>query len=95
MSEVTLRRRELLGEEGYPEFAEPGEFEMCGTGHIVLACPGCGKVSAMRVGNPKPAESPSWLVTGEGEKLTLDPSVNCRGCCGWHGFIRDGVCKRC
>lgn len=64
-------------------------------GHIGIACPGCGQCSAMRVGNPKPTESPSWKMTGELDNLTLEPSINCTGCCGWHGFLRNGVFMSC
>ena len=67
-------------------------------GYIGLACPGCGQCSAMRVGNPKPAESPSWLLTGDKSDpttLTLSPLINCVGCCGWHGYLRGGVFESC
>lgn len=60
---------------------------------IILNCPGCGDRSAMTVyspGTPKPP-SPSWEISGEGENLTLKPSINCVGCCKWHGWLTNGV----
>lgn len=78
-----------------PDYAEPGRFELrtYGTGerYLVLACPGCGKVAGMAVGDPKPSASPSWLITGPPAAPTLHPSVNCVGCCGWHGWLKNGV----
>lgn len=64
-------------------------------GELGFACPGCGRAGAIRVGNPKPDETPSWLVkagsVAEPGKLTLEPSINCKGCCGWHGYLIGGV----
>ncbi len=84
-------------EEGlYAEYAEPGWFELRvgekGT-LMMLACPGCGRVSGMTVGNPKPdnGNGATWLLTGPAESPTLHPSVNCVGCCGWHGWLKNGV----
>jgi hypothetical protein len=62
---------------------------------MLLACPGCGVLGSMRVGSPKPTDSPSWQITkGSVEDvatLTLSPSINCVGCCGWHGFLVNGT----
>lgn len=82
-----------------PDKGVPGQLELdLERNRIIMACPGCGHVSSMRVGNPKPADSPSWLITGllmpDGETMqdtTLHPSVNCIGCCGWHGWLKQGV----
>lgn len=81
--------------DGYPGSAEPGAFEFVGYSTLVLACPGCGHVSAMRVGNPKPLLSPSWELGGTPTAPTLRPSINCVGCCGWHGYLTDGVFRSC
>jgi hypothetical protein len=78
----------------YPDYAEPGTFELSGE-LAILACPGCGRVSGMRVGNPKPAKSPSWEMTGTPDALTLRPSINCQGCCGWHGWLTNGTYTSC
>ena len=56
-------------------------------------CPGCGDYGGMATfpdGKPKPA-SPSWKMTGWPDAITLDPSVNCTGCCGWHGWLKQGT----
>jgi hypothetical protein len=85
--------------DGYfPDYAEPGSFELrLGEkgSYVMLACPGCGRVSGMTVGNPKPAEAPSWELTGTPAAPTLHPSINCVGCCRWHGWLKDGVYKSC
>jgi hypothetical protein len=42
----------------------------------------------------KPKTGPSWAITGnvsEIETVTLSPSINCIGCCGWHGYLTRGV----
>lgn len=59
---------------------------------MIMNCPGCGDRSAMTVypvGTPKPP-SPSWEMSGEGANLTLKPSINCIGCCKWHGWLTNG-----
>lgn len=62
---------------------------------LVMACPGCGRVSGMRVGlGAKPADSPSWRLDGnpdDPKTWTLSPSIHCKGCCGWHGYLKNGV----
>lgn len=63
---------------------------------LFFACPGCGKVGAVRVGmKEKPARSPSWQLM-EGDPVnpsswSLMPSIHCIGCCGWHGWLTKGV----
>ncbi len=82
--------------EGYPAVAAPGSFELTHGGRtMLLACPGCGSVSGMRVGDPKPVPGPSWHMTGPPDAPTLAPSVNCVGCCGWHGHLRNGAFESC
>lgn len=83
-----------LEDDLFPDYGVPGSFEMR-DGHMMLACPGCGRVSGMRVGSPKPADSPSWELFGTPEEPTLNPSVNCVGCCGWHGWLKSGVFVVC
>lgn len=86
----------LLTDDGYPSHAEPGAFELHpGDRVLALACPGCGYVSGISVGDPKPAQSPSWHLTGDRSAPNLSPSVNCVGCCGWHGWLKNGVFESC
>ena len=80
----------VLSDGSYPDYAEPGSFEIVSNDLMIIACPGCGRVSGMKVGYPKPCGSPSWENTG-GAVPTLRPSINCVGCCGWHGHLTDGV----
>ena len=62
---------------------------------LSFACPGCGLFGGVRIGHPKPKQTPSWDITkGSPEDvttLTIRPSINCVGCCGWHGFLNQGV----
>ena len=70
-------------------------------GHLLFACPGCGRMGSIRVGHPKPdnRDGGTWdLVAGDvlkPETLTLAPSIHCVGCCRWHGFLQGGVFKSC
>lgn len=80
---------------------QPGAFYRLknSTGRLQFACPGCGQLGSIRAGNPKPAETPSWdIVSGTVDDvttLTLSPSINCVGCCGWHGYLKNGVFESC
>lgn len=78
----------------FPEFAEPGAVDKVSFApdFWLVACPGCGHISAMRVGDPKPEETPSWRRIDDD---TLKPSINCTGCCGWHGYLTYGNFKPC
>jgi len=51
-------------------------------------CPGCGKSGVINVDG---AFKPTWTLSGEPDAPTLNPSVNRVGCCGWHGWLRNGV----
>lgn len=83
----------------YPDYGEPGAGGRHAADCYVFACPGCGRFSGITVGHPKPAESPSWDVAAgsldDVTSLTLMPSINCVGCCGWHGYLRGGVFVSC
>lgn len=60
-------------------------------GSRIICCPGCGQLGA-------PAEGQSWRATAgswdEIEKLSLEPSI-LKHCCGWHGYLRNGVFESC
>src|SRR5262249_35745726 len=70
-----------------------------GEDRIMFTCPGCGQWGGVRVGHPKSSPSPSWdIVSGDpadATTLTLAPSIHCVGCCGWHGYLRNGVFESC
>lgn len=95
----------VLGSEEWPdgEYDEPGTMRKVANSDgsfygFMIACPGCGRNSAMRVGEQKPALSPSWQASGNIDDvttLTLTPSINCVGCCGWHGWLKNGVFQSC
>lgn len=64
---------------------------------LLFACPGCGRMGSIPATHPKNLDG--WDITGgnrlEPESLTLHPSINCVGCCKWHGWLKSGVFKSC
>lgn len=85
--------------------AETGEPvpERHGVG-ITFDCPcgKCGERTTIIFSNPIDggkdygAGNPTWHRTGENfEILTLNPSIQRMGGCGWHGFLTDGEFKEC
>lgn len=57
----------------------------------ILCCPGCGEAGS-------PREGARWQCT-EGSfddvtTLTLAPSI-AKSCCGWHGYLKNGVFESC
>ncbi len=62
-----------------------------GIGGFLIACPGCGQIGSARDGAV-------WQVTGGSREdvttLTLSPSI-AKGCCGWHGYLKNGVSESC
>lgn len=93
------------GTDAWPEYgyAEPGEVfidaERVYPGHLLFACPGCGRMGSIRATHPKNVDGPSWdIVAGsmvEPETLSLSPSINCVGCCQWHGHLKNGTFESC
>ncbi len=81
--------------DGYPPSAPPGQYQVLSDRVWLLSCPGCGHLSSMRCGTPKPSPGPSWEVSGTAEAPSLHPSINCIGCCGWHGYLKNGVFDAC
>lgn len=83
----------------YPDAGEPGQACQLHERLLQFACPGCGRFGAIRCGSPKPGESPSWVIAAgslaDPTTLTLTPSINCVGCCGWHGYLTAGEFKSC
>lgn len=104
MIEIDLKSRveaTLLKEEDIPGEQEPipgGCFHHT-PGRLLFGCPGCGRFGSIVVSSPKNPISPSWdLVSGnldDPKSLTIAPSINCVGCCGWHGYLRNGVFEPC
>lgn len=83
-------------------YATPGKGRRLDQGdHLLFACPGCGRSGAIRAAHPKPpnGNGATWDITGGSlddiTTLTLTPSINCVGCCGWHGYLRNGVFESC
>lgn len=87
----------------WPEFAEPGlcqRFAVQDNGCVLHhTCPGCGRFGGISIGFGQKPKSPSWqLMSGDPADpttWTLAPSIHCVGCCGWHGYLRNGVFESC
>lgn len=60
---------------------------------FLIACPGCGNYGGVAIGD-KNNPARNWKVTGGSTDdvtgLSLSPSILI-GCCGWHGYLRNGV----
>ncbi len=57
----------------------------------ILCCPGCGEAGSPREGQHWQATQGSF---GDVTTLTLAPSI-AKSCCGWHGYLRNGVFESC
>jgi hypothetical protein len=80
--------------DDYPEYGEPGQAGKLHERLLQFACPGCGRFGAIPC-TPPPKQKESWMIK-EGSlddptTLSLHPSIHCVGCCGWHGWLKDGV----
>lgn len=72
-------------------YGPPGSIIVRGGGTFLLACPGCSQIGAGKDGAKwTPTEGSFEDVT----TLTLSPSI-AKGCCGWHGYLRNGVFESC
>lgn len=69
----------------YPEAAGDEAGKIAG---LASNCPGCGKPGWVPLKQKKQSEYDWQLV--QLEPLTIHPSVNCVGCCGWHGWLKNG-----
>jgi Family of unknown function (DUF6527) len=58
-----------------------------------INCPGCGAESFLQFFDNGPG--PCWSFDGNKEKPTLTPSVHSVGCCGWHGYLQNGIWVSC
>jgi hypothetical protein len=75
-------------------FADPGSMipvQGGGTVGFNIACPGCGQIGCAREGQ-------NWTVSGGSRDdvttLSLVPSI-AKSCCGWHGYLKNGVFESC
>lgn len=59
--------------------------------NYLLCCPGCGETGSPRIGAKWTATQGSF---DDVTTLTLSPSI-AKSCCGWHGFLRNGVFESC
>jgi hypothetical protein len=58
---------------------------------LACNCPGCGSkgyIPIHKKGEAKP-HNHSWQLVRL-DPITIHPSVNCTGCCEWHGWLKKG-----
>ena len=58
---------------------------------FLIACPGCGELGGPRDGQRWEPTQGDW---SDVTTLSLSPSI-LKNCCGWHGYLRDGVFVPC
>ena len=77
---------------------EPGTCQRVRPNRLMFTCPGCGQWGGVQAFAP-PKRPEGWeIVSGtldDPAALTLSPSIHCVGCCGWHGYLRNGVFESC
>ena len=72
----------------------PGTCQRVHNNRMMFTCPGCGQWGGVQAfhGDKKPE---GWqIVSGtldDASTLSLSPSIHCISCCGWHGYLREGV----
>lgn len=89
--------------DDWPEYSAPGQaarFAVTADDCVLHhTCPGCGRFGGIRVGFTSKPVSPGWLLTAgapaDPVTWTLRPSILCKGCCGWHGYLTQGVFTPC
>ena len=57
----------------------------------ILCCPGCGEAGSPNTGAKWTIVAGSFSNVSE---LTLSPSI-ANSCCGWHGYLKNGVFESC
>ncbi len=78
-----------LTDGNYPNTAPPGTYEIH-DGWLILACPQCGDVSAIRVGAPDVPDRETWEMSGDLNAPTLTQPLCWSSCCGWTGTLKAG-----
>lgn len=98
----TVKVTELVDPWPDSGYAEPGacfeDKEMVYKDRLIFACPGCGRVGSIKAAGKVKQDGYWQIVEGVLDRpssLTLHPSIHCVGCCGWHGWINDGIWKSC
>jgi hypothetical protein len=82
------------GLDGHP----PGTCQQTQKNRLMFTCPGCGQWGGVQAfhGEKKPE---GWQIVagelGDATTLTLSPSIHCISCCGWHGYLKNGVFESC
>lgn len=78
------------GVDGFPL----GTSQRVSPDRLMFTCPGCGQWGGVRATEP-PKRQNAWVIVAgnldDASTLTLQPSIHCVGCCGWHGYLTDGV----
>lgn len=87
-----------MQKQHHSDLADPGDFcytsnQAGETAGMMIKCPGCGAESYLQFTNTSTTvdHGPKWDWDGNRSQPTLTPSVHSTGCCGWHGFLRNGI----
>ncbi len=84
----------------------PGDFHFRGEGMngqpkwLHFGCPrgdasDPGRECMVALAPQKNGAGASWSFDGNRVQPTLTPSIDCRGGCGWHGFLEAGAFRDC
>jgi len=62
---------------------------------MAFTCPECGQEGWIPFTIEGVVSNHKWDWNASKEKPTLKPSLLSTGCCGWHGYLTDGVFNKC
>ena len=86
-----------MHKQHHSELTNPGDWSYTSnssneTAGMCILCPGCGAESYLQFANTSSTvdSGSKWNWDGNRELPTLTPSVHSTGCCGWHGFLKQG-----
>lgn len=86
----------------HADLSEPGDFSYASNSSdevagLCIKCPGCGAESYLQFANTATTveHGSKWSWDGNRIEPTLSPSVHSVGCCGWHGYLRNGKWESC
>jgi hypothetical protein len=82
--------------EKFEDLKEPGQFLFTlGNTSLIFICP-CGKCKDITcVPIITTSKGKGWAWNGSEDKPTLTPSLQRIEGCNWHGYLTDGVFRKC
>lgn len=81
----------------------PGDFYITppnphegGMRRLTFLCPcGCGDIAGVRVRDDGLRDEQAWGWDRNEDKPTVDPSIELKSGCKWHGHLKAGVFESC